>query len=102
MLKAKGGNFGDVMTKVLSKFDAGGNEIAWSNMNTEYANVYISILKGDALKHLGTALDIMDPVLDAPFVKQALDNSNNPGSTHVFYEKVDSHVVVEWIKSVLH
>ena len=101
LLQAKESTFGSVVTNVPIEFDAAGAVTERKNLIEEYACIPLEALQRAAHKRFGTALAHNAPIPQAPFLKTALDPSNNANDKTTFYDRVHSHVVAEWLKNTL-
>ncbi len=101
LLEAKETSFGDVITKIETEFNPDGTISKYSNLSKDYSHVSVERLQRVALKRFGTAVAEADPMPAIPFAKRVLDPSTSDPDKQTFYERVNSHVVSEWLKNVL-
>ena len=100
ILESKESSFGGIVSRVPIEFNNAGDPTKHANLIKEYAVVKMETLQRNAIKGFGTALAPGDPIPDPPFAKRALDPANHDADKTLFYERVDSHVVAEWLKNI--
>ena len=61
----------------------------------------MEIIQQNANKRFGIAIAQGNPIPAPPFTKRDLNPANNDADKPLFYERVDSHVVAEWLKNIL-
>lgn len=101
LLQAKAASFGSIATQVPVAFDNAGNATEYRSLITQYSSIDMDVLQRNAIKRFGTAIATTDPIPAAPFTKRDLDPANNANNKTTFYERVDAHVIDEWVKNVL-
>ena len=101
LLEAKEPEFGGIVSKVPTDWDAAGAVIIHKNLVSEYSAIDVEVLQRNALARFDTAIGKDEVIPSGPYGKRTLDPANVAVDKVIFYERVDSNVVAEWLKNVL-
>ncbi len=100
-IKAREGDFGNVVTKIAIAFDAGGNPLKHANLITQHSMIQLTDVKREAHKRFATALAPGDEIPAPPHTAWDIDPANDNNDKKTFYSRVNSLVVATSIKNCL-
>ena len=100
LLEVKVSDFGLCVFKVRMRYN-GNNPIEFANLVNQYHKISLERMKQEVQRIFCTAVRETDPVPDGPFQYKVIDPANNLTDKELFYKRVDSQVVAEWIKNTV-
>ncbi len=100
-LKARAPTFGTCINRIPAEFDATGNPTRFVSIPDQYQSIQIETLQRAAFKRYSTELQPGAPIPPQPWNSRILDPANVPADKEIFYDRVRSNVVTEWLSNTM-